>query len=50
MDPAITELLKIHGIKIEKLASDSKLEVQQFDITDLKGAPPSEPGPLYKYN
>ncbi len=38
MDPAITDLLKIHGIKIEKLSADTKIEVQRFDITDLKGA------------
>ncbi|MGC1391250.1 MAG: M14 family metallopeptidase [Bacteroidales bacterium] len=37
-DPSITDLLKRHGIKLEKLSSDSKLEVQQFEITDLKGA------------
>jgi hypothetical protein len=37
-DPAITDLLKTHGIKIEKLSSDSKIEVQRFDITELKGA------------
>ena len=38
MDPAITGLLKVHGIKIEQLTEESKLEVQQFDITDLKGS------------
>jgi hypothetical protein len=38
MDPAITGLLKVHGIKIEQLAADSRLEVQQFDIIDLKGS------------
>ncbi len=38
MDPVITGLLKIHGIKIEKLITDSKMEVQQFEITGLKGA------------
>jgi len=37
-DPGITDLLKIHGIKLEKLSSDSKIEVQQFEISDLKGA------------
>lgn len=36
-DPAITDLLKTHGIKIEKLSSETKIEVQRFDITDLKG-------------
>ena len=38
MDPVITGLLKVHGIKTEELVTDSKLEVQQFDITDLKGS------------
>jgi hypothetical protein len=38
MDPVITGLLKVHGIKIEELAKDSRLKVQQFDITDLKGS------------
>ncbi len=37
-DPAITDLIKIHGIKLEKLSSDSKIAVEQFEITDLKGA------------
>ena len=37
-DPAITDLLKIHGIKIEKLLSDSKIEVQRFEISELKGS------------
>ena len=36
-DPVITDLLKTHGIKLEKLSSDSKIEVQQFEISDLKG-------------
>jgi hypothetical protein len=37
-DPAITDLLKTHGIKMEILSSDSKFEVQQFEISELKGA------------
>lgn len=37
-DPAITDLLKIHGIKVEKLLSDSKIDVQRFEIIELKGA------------
>jgi hypothetical protein len=37
-DPAITGLMKTHGIKLEKLSSDSKIEVQQFEISDLRGA------------
>ena len=43
-DPAITDLLKTHGIKIEKLSSDSKIEVQRFEISDLKGAPKMNQG------
>jgi hypothetical protein len=38
-DPVITGLLKLHGIKIEKLTDRCKLEVESFIITDLKGAP-----------
>jgi hypothetical protein len=37
-DPAITDLLKTHGIMMETLSSDSKFEVQQFEISELKGA------------
>jgi len=37
-DPSITGLLKNHGIKMEELTSDSKIEVQRFVITELKGA------------
>jgi len=37
-DAAITDILKLHGIKIEELTNDSKIEVQQFEISDLKGA------------
>jgi hypothetical protein len=37
-DPAITDLMTIHGIKLEKLSTDSKIEVQQFEISELKGA------------
>ena len=32
-DPAITDLLKIHGIKLEKLSTDSKIDVQRFEIS-----------------
>jgi dipeptidyl-peptidase-4 len=38
-DPEITDLLRVHGIRIEELIADSKIDVQRFDITDLKGAP-----------
>ncbi len=37
-DPAITDLLKRHGIKMEKLSGDAKIQVQRFEITDLKGS------------
>jgi len=37
-DPAITDLLKAHGIKVEKLLSDSKIDVERFEINELKGA------------
>lgn len=37
-DPAIIEVLKIHGIKFEKLIADSRIDVQRFDITELKGS------------
>lgn len=37
-DPAITDLLKLHGIKLEKLSSDAKIVVQRFEISNLKGA------------
>jgi dipeptidyl-peptidase-4 len=37
-DPAITDLLKTHGINVEKLLSDSKIDVQRFEISELKGA------------
>jgi len=36
-DPVITDLLKTHGIKVEKLLSDSKIDVQRFEISELKG-------------
>ena len=37
-DPAITDILKIHGIKIEELTADTKIDVQRFEISDLKGS------------
>jgi len=37
-DQAITDLLKIHGVKFEKLSADTKIEVQRFNITELKGS------------
>jgi hypothetical protein len=38
-DPQITGLLKLHGIKMEKLEKESVIKVERFDITELKGAP-----------
>jgi hypothetical protein len=37
-DPDIIDLLKTHGVKIEKLAENSVLDVFRFDISDLNGA------------
>jgi dipeptidyl-peptidase-4 len=37
-DPAITEILKLHGIKIEELTTGTKIEVQRFEISELKGS------------
>lgn len=37
-DPAITGLLKNHGIKMEQLTSDSRIDVEQFTVTELKGS------------
>jgi len=37
-DPTVANLLIKHGIKVEKLTKESKLEVESFKITDLKPA------------
>ena len=37
-DPDILSLMKLHGIKMEKLTQQTKLNVQSFEISDLKGA------------
>lgn len=37
-DPDIIELLKLHGIKTEKLAEDTEIEVERFEISELKCA------------
>jgi len=37
-DPEIIGNLKTHGIKLEKLSADTRIEVQRFDISELKGA------------
>jgi len=38
-DPEIINVLKIHGIVVEKLDKAIKLEVDKFEIKDLKAAP-----------
>ncbi len=37
-DANVVSLLKIHGIRMEKLMQLSKIEVERFEITELKGA------------
>lgn len=37
-DPAILNLLELHGIRIEKLSQNAKIEAECFEITGLKGA------------
>jgi murein tripeptide amidase MpaA len=37
-DPEITDLLKIHGIKLEMLSAKSKFEVQRFEISEIKAS------------
>jgi len=37
-DPEIISLLKTHGIVIEELGEASKIEVERFEITELKGS------------
>jgi hypothetical protein len=37
-DPEVISLLKVHGIKMEKLAADSRIETERFDISGLKPA------------
>jgi hypothetical protein len=37
-DPDVLSLLKLHGIKLEELAGNSRIEVERFDINELKGA------------
>jgi len=39
VDPEVTGLLKLHGIKLEELTEASTIEAERFEITDLKGAP-----------
>jgi hypothetical protein len=37
-DPEITDLLRLHGIKLEKLTEKCKIEVERFEIGELKGS------------
>lgn len=37
-DPEVIGLLRLHGIKLEKLETSAKIVVERFNITDLKGA------------
>jgi murein tripeptide amidase MpaA len=37
-DPEIISLLRLHGIKVENLAKNSRIEVLRFEISELKGA------------
>jgi len=37
-DPEVIGLLKLQGIETEELAADSKIEVDRFEISELKGS------------
>jgi hypothetical protein len=37
-DPEIISLLKTHGILLEKLIGDTKIEAERFEISELKGS------------
>jgi dipeptidyl-peptidase-4 len=37
-DPVIISLLKTHGILLEELTGDSKIEVERFEISELQGS------------
>jgi hypothetical protein len=37
-DPELTDLLSNHGIRMERLGEDTKIEVERFEITELYGA------------
>jgi len=39
MDPQVIELLKVHGIKLEKLKSVTKIKAERFEVTELNGSP-----------
>jgi hypothetical protein len=38
-DPDVISLLRSHGIKVEKLAADTRIEAERFEISELKGSP-----------
>jgi len=37
-EPQVLELLKIHGIKLEKLSVNVKINAERFEISELKGS------------
>ena len=37
-DPEIISLLKTHGILLDELSNDSKIDVERFEISELKGS------------
>jgi len=37
-EPAILNLLKLHGVKLEKLVNNEKISVERFEISELKGS------------
>ena len=37
-DPEVISLLKTHGILMEELSNDSKIDVERFEISELKGS------------
>ena len=37
-DPRIMDLLCVHGVSVEKLAKNTEIEVERFDISELKGS------------
>jgi hypothetical protein len=43
-DPAIVDLLKIHGISLEMLAGKTTLNVERFQVSDLKDSPRANQG------
>ena len=38
-DPAVIDLLKLHGISVEQLSDDARLDVQRFEISELHCIP-----------